>query len=103
MGHNHPIIEFKDSFGYILHKRVWIRAKSDFNALKDHYPGLKAWNDPYCTIMPAFNELCGGIAFNTKHGEDLLGPMSSQILMIDDAEAYLLDGTLIGRIREIKR
>ncbi|MCW7076905.1 MAG: metallophosphoesterase [Candidatus Syntropharchaeales archaeon] len=102
MGHNHPVVQFKDAFGYTLHKRVWIRAKSDFNALKDHYPKLKAWNDPYCTIMPAFNELCGGIAFNTKHGEELLGPMSSQILMIEMAEAYLLDGTLIGKIREIK-
>ncbi|VUT27712.1 MAG: Calcineurin-like phosphoesterase superfamily domain protein [Candidatus Syntrophoarchaeum sp. GoM_oil] len=103
MGHNHPVIEFKDSFGYTLHKRVWIRAKSDFNALKDHYPALKAWNDPYCTIMPAFNELCGGIIFNTKQGEDLLGPMSSRILMIKVAEAYLLDGTLIGKIGEVKR
>jgi len=103
MGHNHPVIQFADAFGYTLHKRVWVRAKSDFNLLKDHYPTLKDWNDPYCTIMPAFNELCGGIAFNTEHRRNLLGPISSQILLLDEAEVYLLDGTLIGKIRELQR
>ncbi|OFV68753.1 MAG: phosphoesterase, ICC [Candidatus Syntrophoarchaeum caldarius] len=103
MGHNHPVIQFADKFGYTLHRRVWIRAKCNFDLLKAHYPTLKDWHDPYCTIMPAFNELCGGITFNTKQGEDLLGPMSSHILLIDEAEVYLLDGTSIGKIGDIKR
>jgi len=31
--------------------------------------------DPEVIIMPAFNELCGGIPFNESIREDLLGPV----------------------------
>ncbi|HDM37037.1 MAG TPA: metallophosphoesterase [Candidatus Syntrophoarchaeum butanivorans] len=102
MGHNHPVIQFKDTFGYTIHERVWIRAKCEFSVLKDHYPSLQSWKDPCCMIMPAFNELCGGITFNAGHEEDLLGPMTSRVLRIDEAEVYLLDGTFIGRIGDVK-
>ncbi len=47
--------------------------------------------------MPAFNELCGGVAFNSKKRE-FLGPIASKLLRFDTMEAYLLDGTCIGKV-----
>jgi metallophosphoesterase superfamily enzyme len=50
--------------------------------------------------MPAFNELCGGIPFNVRN-PDLLGPIAVHALKIKNAAAYLLDGTNLGRIRDM--
>ena len=55
-------------------KTVWIRAQCDYEAVKKRYPELSNWNAPKVIIMPAFNELCGGVAFNRKKRE-FLGPI----------------------------
>ena len=104
IGHNHPRIRLVSSQSrYRSMKSVWIRVKCDYDAVKEHYPELRksGWNDPWVIIMPAFNEICGGITFNalTKR---LLGPIASKLIRLEDMEVYLLDGTYIGKAGELE-
>lgn len=104
IGHNHPRIRLVSSSSrYKSMKTVWIRAQCDYDAVKEHYPELKLnkENTPRVVIMPAFNELCGGVAFNTTKRE-LLGPVASKLLRVDTMEVYLLDGTYIGKVSDLE-
>jgi hypothetical protein len=43
----------------------------------------------------------GGIALNTK--EKLLGPlMTNNLVDMDNSEVYLLDGTFLGRLADLR-
>jgi len=98
IGHNHPRIRLASSqSSYARLKNVWIRAKCDYNAVKAHYPEISGWNDPCVILMPAFNELCGGVTFNAPELK-LLGPIASKLIRREDMEVYLLDGTYIGKV-----
>jgi putative SbcD/Mre11-related phosphoesterase len=106
IGHNHPRIRLVSSVSrHSSMKPVWIRVQCDPEAVKERYPKLKPEltkeNAPWVTIMPAFNELCGGVAFNAVKGE-LLGPVASKLLRLETMEAYLLDGTYLGKVRDLK-
>ena len=97
IGHNHPRIKLASSqLRYGSTRSVWIRAKCDYDAVKEHYTELRksGWNDPWVIIMPAFNEICGGITFNAPT-KRLLGPIASKLLRLEDMEVYLLDWTYI--------
>ena len=104
IGHNHPRIRLvsKNSH-YTSMKPVWVRAKCDYEAVKKRYPELEisGWNDPWVIIMPAFNEICGGITFNAAT-KRLLGPIASKLLRLEDMEVYLLDGTYIGKAGDLE-
>jgi putative SbcD/Mre11-related phosphoesterase len=105
IGHNHPRIRLVSSVSrHSSMKPVWIRVQCDPEAVKERYQGLKPEltkeNAPWVTIMPAFNELCGGVAFNAVKGE-LLGPVASKLLRAETMEAYLLDGTYLGKVRDL--
>ncbi|HUV03249.1 MAG TPA: metallophosphoesterase [Desulfobacteria bacterium] len=106
IGHNHPRIRLVSSVSrHSSMKPVWIRVQCNPEAVKERYPKLKPEltkeNAPWVTIMPAFNELCGGVAFNAVKGE-LLGPVASKLLRAETMEAYLLDGTYLGKVRDLK-
>lgn len=96
MAHNHPCIEFQDPLGFRSLEPVWIRAKLDAEALAERV-GPNQLKD--CIIMPAFNELVGGIAFNKEMR--LLGPYLKGIVKLEEAEAYLLDGAHLGKIKDV--
>jgi len=49
-------------------------------------------------VMPAFNPLCGGIAVNK---EGIMGPIG-KIMDIKNAQVYLLDGSSLGRVKDIQ-
>jgi metallophosphoesterase superfamily enzyme len=49
-------------------------------------------------MVPAFNELCGATVVNGK--DDFLGPIARHIDR-KNAKAYLLDGTYLGRIKNL--
>lgn len=103
IGHNHPRVRLVSSSSrYRSMKPVWIRAHCDYEAVKERYPEVTVSdrNAPRVIIMPAFNELCGGVAFNTAKRE-LLGPIASKLLYEETMEAYLLDGTYIGRVDDL--
>lgn len=107
--HNHPTVRFTDTFGYSIVEPAWIRTRFKPENLKERFGNLdfenrEEWADPEVFIMPAFNELCGGVPFNESSQEDLLGPVfSSGGIELENAEVYLLDGTRLGLIRNIRK
>jgi putative SbcD/Mre11-related phosphoesterase len=104
IGHNHPRIRLRSSGSpYSSMKPVWVRARCDPGAINEHYPGLELAAEaqtPWVIIMPAFNELCGGVAVNSTKRE-LMGPVASKLLHEETMEAYLLDGTYLGKVPEL--
>lgn len=107
--HNHPTVRFTDAFGYSIVEPAWVRTKFKPDVLKGRFGNLDFenrlhWADPELFIMPAFNELCGGVPFNESTQEDLLGPVfSSGGIELENAEIYLLDGTRLGLIKNIRK
>jgi hypothetical protein len=104
IGHNHPRIRLVSSNSrYTSMKPVWIRVQCDYKAVMKHYPELKQnkRTAPWVIIMPAFNELCGGVAFNAAKRE-FLGPIASKLLQLETMEVYLLDGTYIGKACDLE-
>jgi hypothetical protein len=103
--HNHPTIRLTDSLGHPTIEPSWIRSRLNFNELSCYLNiDAESWNNPRVFVMPAFNELCGGIAFNESLHEDLLGPMfSTSVFELDDSEVYLLDGMYLGVLKNIRK
>jgi uncharacterized protein len=107
--HNHPTVRFTDTFGYSIAEPAWIKTKFNMDLLMGHFGNLNFenhlhWANPELFIMPAFNELCGGVPFNESTQEDLLGPIfSSGGIELERAEIYLLDGTRLGLIKNLRK
>lgn len=121
MAHNHPVIAFKDELNVRTYEPAWIRARWNREKLaraylkyrkikkaKDPLAILKAKyeiiinENPEIIIMPAFNDLLGGIPFNAEETK-FIGPLlKSDSVNIDDAEVLLLDGTILGKIKDIR-
>ena len=95
IGHTHPTVMFTDRLGYKTFEPCWIKGMFLINKLKEKYP-----EEIYSSIliMPAFNPLCGGIAVNQ---EGVSGPIG-KIIDIQNAQIYLIDGTLVGRVKTVK-
>jgi putative SbcD/Mre11-related phosphoesterase len=103
MSHNHPAIRFTDTLGHGVTEPVWIRTHFIKKAIMEHYGDIK-WSDPEVIIMPAFNELSGGIPFNESFHEELLGPVfANHAIELEKARVFLLEGTDIGTIGGIRK
>ena len=107
MAHNHPTIRFTDPLGSSSAEPAWIRTRLNRKVLEAHFKakaGDLPWSDPEVVIMPAFCQLCGGVAFNESLHDDLLGPVfSSGAVELDGAQAYLLDGTRLGKLSDLRK
>lgn len=93
--HTHPTVMFTDRLGYKTFESCWIKGMFLRNKLKEKYPNS---THPYILVMPAFNPLCGGLAANQ---EGVMGPIG-KIIDIRNAQIYLIDGTSLGRVKDIK-
>lgn len=103
MSHNHPTVRLKDTLGHAVSEHVWIKTRFIEKSIKAYF-GQIIWSDPEVIIMPAFNELCGGIPFNESFHEDLLGPVfANHAIELEKASVFLLDGTNLGMIGNIKK
>lgn len=103
MSHNHPTIRLKDTLGHAVSEQVWIKTRFIEKAIKGYFGDI-IWSDPEVIIMPAFNELCGGIPFNESIHEDLLGPVfANHAIELEKAAVFLLDGTNLGTIGNINK
>jgi hypothetical protein len=92
MGHNHPAVMFRDGVGRQMTEPCWFRG-SFSKTENDRYPKLPS----RFIVVPAFNRMLGGSPINVV-GEDLLGPiLNSDLLDLDNAHIYLLDGIDLGR------
>ncbi len=93
--HNHPCIEFRGELGGRITESAWIRAR-----FREEYGGE---TNPEVMVMPAFNDLIYGMPFNYRSNRQLLGPLFRQDMVdLDAADAYLIDGTYLGRIRDLR-
>jgi putative SbcD/Mre11-related phosphoesterase len=101
MGHVHPCLEFRDSFGYRSIEQVWIKGELDKNLVKKKYK-IKKTGKLEIIILPAFNKLLGGVAVNKVASKELIGPLlSNNFLNVKKSKAYLLDGTYLGKIEKM--
>ncbi|MGC8939407.1 MAG: metallophosphoesterase [Candidatus Bathyarchaeia archaeon] len=127
MGHVHPVLAFKDPAGFRVTKQVWIKAKCGVTELAEtllQKHGIKVEKNPeeklwerykikpktkWLFIMPSFNDSLGGKPLNdTKTRgrmgkEKIIGPvLRSKAVKMDEAEAYLLDGTFLGTLGQLE-
>ncbi len=92
VAHTHPTIMFSDRLGYKTFEPCWVRGK--LNSLEDRYTNIK--NNDFI-MLPAFNPLCGGIAVNK---DNIIGPFK-KIIEISSSDVYLLDGSYLGKVKDI--
>jgi putative SbcD/Mre11-related phosphoesterase len=96
--HLHPAVRLIDPLGHPQTRRAWIRAHLSAEAARPHYgravPSLEL------VIVPAFNPLCGGLSLN-ELTEGERGPLPT-MADLNQARAYLMDGTDLGRIEETR-
>ena len=97
MGHEHPTVLFRDGVGAHMSEPCWMRGRFKEPGEKCRYEKLP---ESYI-VVPAFNRLLGGSPINEKE-TPMLGPvLNSDLLDLDDARIYLLDGICLGRRGEI--
>jgi putative SbcD/Mre11-related phosphoesterase len=128
MGHLHPVVVFRDPTGYKITRQVWMKAKCDTETLakillqkngvkiegsvaetlKKHY-NIKPKADEIF-IMPSFNDFLGGRSVNETRprkeigSETLIGPvLRSEAVDVDESELYLLDGTFLGTLNQLRQ
>ena len=127
MGHLHPVVVFRDPAGFKITRQVWMRATCDTEqltkillqkhhlkiegsaaeTLQKHY-GIKAKSSELF-IMPSFNDFLGGRPINETRprkeigAEALIGPvLRSEAVDVDESELYLLDGTYLGTLNQLR-
>ena len=95
--HLHPALRLKDPLGCSLTRPIWARAPLLPEAMQRQY-GFA--HEAEIVIAPAFNNLCGGLPLN-EPCEEPRGPLLT-LTDSDRTRVYLLDGTDLGLLREIK-
>ncbi len=126
-GHLHPMVAFRDPMGFRITRQVWVKAACNGQRLAKSVffrLGVKVNANPSVVlldqfnvrlrvsqlfIMPSFNEFLGGQPINkrklgkgAKSGA-FIGPvLRSGSINLDDAETYLLDGTFLGNVNQLK-
>jgi len=132
IGHVHPTVAFRDQLGFRITAQVWVRASVNGRQLvKAFLKGIgyrtKVGDDPFKLlsrnfgvkfkvsefyIMPYFNEFLGGRPINRRVGgryegrgqsTEYLGPLlRSGSVDIEGAEVYMLDGTFLGAVSQLR-
>ncbi len=100
IGHSQPAIKFRDASGAIYVERAWIRGwlKGGHDAWTGGRLRRPVSRSRKVIIMPAFNELSGSTIANEHQ---LLGPVAKR-LDFSRSHAYLLDGTDLGALNDLK-
>jgi len=127
MGHVHPVIALRDPAGFKITRQIWVKAKCEKDrfakillqkhkikveenlqkTMLKHYKITPKTSQLF--IMPSFNEFLGGKPLNEKNsgreikGEKILGPvLRAEAVDMENAEVYLLDGTFLGVLSQLK-
>ncbi|PVX27582.1 MAG: hypothetical protein CW716_01570, partial [Candidatus Bathyarchaeum sp.] len=121
-GHVHPTVAIRDPMGLRMTKQVLLKAPCNGTQLAKtlrKYLGTKnsnltgvpeeaEVNVMQLFIMPSFNQFLGGRPINEKRkgkkkDEAYIGPiLRSGCVNMDEAEVYLLDGTFLGTVNQLK-
>lgn len=91
VAHEHPQVRLEDEVGGARTERAWLRGQLDPAPFREREPSVAA--DGGLVVFPAFNDRVGGTWVN--EGDGFLSPFLPEGLR--DGEAYLLDGTRLGR------
>jgi putative SbcD/Mre11-related phosphoesterase len=127
MGHLHPVVVFRDPAGFKITRQVWMKANCDSEALgkillqkhnvkiegsvvetlRKHFNIRLQAKEIF--IMPSFNDFLGGRPVNETRprkeigSEALIGPvLRSEAVDVDNSELYLLDGTYLGTLNQLR-
>lgn len=130
IGHVHPVVVFKDPMGFRITRQVWVRGPCDNSllawfVLRRHNVRLKKSVNPQdvlkaefnvdlgaknLVIMPSFNDFLGGQAINRstiarrRRFREFIGPvLRSGSVKLEKAEVYLLDGTFLGSLDNLRK
>ena len=122
-GHVHPTVAIRDPMGLRMTKQVLLKAPCNGMQLANtlrKYLGVKNSNlDGFLEenklkvnvsqlfIIPSFNQFLGGRPINEKKkgkkADAYIGPiLRSGCVNMDEAEVYLLDGTFLGTVAQLK-
>jgi putative SbcD/Mre11-related phosphoesterase len=129
MGHVHPTVAFNDPMGFRTTAQVWVKAKlngellaraflkslsvqveANVDAVKLLFKKVNVrLKASELFVMPYFNDFLGGRPINRSGGDrrsrsiEYLGPvLRSGSVDFDNAETYLLDGSFLGTIGQLK-
>jgi len=125
MGHVHPVVAFRDRAGFRITRQVWVKIRYDSRKLSETLltkNGIKIKENAEVTlwkryrvkpktsqlfIMPSFNDFLGGRPLNEAHYEGKSGGIVGPVLRSGSAEmaraeTYLLDGTFLGTLSQLK-
>ncbi|MDH5483133.1 MAG: metallophosphoesterase [Candidatus Bathyarchaeota archaeon] len=127
MGHVHPVVAFRDPAGFRTTKQVWVKVacngaqlakillqkhktkieKTLKETLRKHYKVKPRTVQLF--IIPPFNDFLGGKPLNRikpngkSKSEKIVGPvLRSEAVDIENAETYLLDGTFLGTLNQLR-
>ena len=127
LGHLHPAVTLRDALGYRLTRPAWVMVGCDVSKLVEgtlKAAGIHGKVEPQkllfekfgvkpsakkCVFVPPFNDFLGGRPVNSKrieetHAGEGLGPiLRSGAVDLEDAEVYLLDGTYLGTLSQLRR
>ena len=93
VGHEHPTVRLEDDVGGTRVERAWLRGPLVADPFEEYHGGeVEATGD--LAVFPAFNDLSGGTWVNVA-GQGFLAPFLPDACQ--DVDAYLLDGTRLGR------
>jgi len=96
-GHSHPAIEFHDKLGFRSIEHCWLRCKLNRKNVMKKYGESKTSE---AVVVPAFNHLVGGMPVNREGSE--LGPvMKNGLIELKKCDVYLLDGTYLGKVKNL--
>lgn len=128
MGHVHPVVALRDPAGFRITSQVWVKAECEGaklaetllrkhriktegsveETLRKRY-GIKP-KTSQLFIIPSFNDFLGGRPLNkrknsgtAKTGTRIMGPvLRSEAVDMENAEIYLLDGTFLGTLNQLR-
>jgi putative SbcD/Mre11-related phosphoesterase len=101
--HIHPTVLFKDKFGYRSVLQVWLKGQLNKQLIKKKF-NVKKFGKLVTIILPTFNNILGGVAVNKVAEREAIGPLlKNKIFDLDNSKVYLLDGTYLGVLKELKK
>jgi putative SbcD/Mre11-related phosphoesterase len=124
MAHNHPTVMLNTPIGVRITQPAWIRGTIEPEAIaraflaqdnikfKEKDEPMKIFYEEYgfeegkpeLIVMPMFNDLLGGLPVNSETPESLLGPLfRGGIVDTDKFDAYLLDGSYLGKVEFLRQ
>ncbi|MHB8586342.1 MAG: metallophosphoesterase [Thermoplasmatota archaeon] len=97
--HNHPMVLLVDEKGARHKEPCWVRAPF-LSSVRERYPSLPA--EAELVVLPAFNDLLGGIAFNAIQAGETMGPLWT-VADLEAARLYTLDGVALGTVADLRQ